>query len=381
MSVVSAQSSAARPGAATSAAEAARADVPASGVPLGAAPDGAVHPGAGGPAGERVREYVPPTTDTSTASAPGSAVRPGAGAPAAEQARVDVPTAGTSSATTATDRPSTRRTAGRTGIGVGVGRQAAFGARGPEAGAGAPGGDGRPTGAETRSHTGTGPDTSTGVGNSPSSDAPAEVARREDVRPAGSATLPAAATTHGTEAAVSTGVPTDVPTDTRAPRARHRAGGAYSADALTVVEPGADAGGAGAPAGALDVRRRALGEAHGEAYGQAAGAADPFTREFEDFAARVTWDESWSRAGLDPRTRALLTLTALTAGGHVQELPGHARAALRLGVTPGEIQEALRHTALYAGLPAARAAFAAIRPVMGDGPGRPDSSPEGGASS
>ncbi|MGI5340827.1 carboxymuconolactone decarboxylase family protein [Streptomyces sp. CA-181903] len=142
------------------------------------------------------------------------------------------------------------------------------------------------------------------------------------------------------------------------------------------MEPGADAGsaGAGTQAGALDVRRRALGEAHGEAHGQAAGV-DPFTREFEDFAARVTWDESWSRPGLDPRTRALLTLTALTTGGHLQELPGHARAALRLGVTPGEIQEALRHTALYAGLPAARAAFAAIRPVMGDGSGRPEPSP------
>ncbi|MBZ4318617.1 carboxymuconolactone decarboxylase family protein, partial [Streptomyces huiliensis] len=149
--------------------------------------------------------------------------------------------------------------------------------------------------------------------------------------------------------------------EARPARARHRAAGAYSADALTVVEPGADAGGAGA-AGALDVRRRALGEAHEEA----AAGADPFAREFEEFAARVAWDESWSRPGLDQRTRALLTLTALTVGGHLQELPGHARAALRLGVTPGEIQEALRHTALYAGLPAARAAFAAIRAVMAD---------------
>jgi alkylhydroperoxidase/carboxymuconolactone decarboxylase family protein YurZ len=48
----------------------------------------------------------------------------------------------------------------------------------------------------------------------------------------------------------------------------------------------------------------------------------------------------------------------------------HVRAALRHGLTPAEISEILLHTALYAGLPAANAAFAIARRVLqeeGDG--------------
>ncbi|WP_338106354.1 carboxymuconolactone decarboxylase family protein [Streptomyces mobaraensis] len=393
------------PGAGGSASGVARAGGPGAEVSMGSVSGAPVRSGDGAADSGREAADVP-TTDMSAVSAPSSAGRSGGRASAAEPARTAPQTAPeTSQSDTGTGRPSARRTSGRTGIGVGVGRQAAFGARGQREGADAPAAatasaapaapavaaEERPVGMDTGTHPGTSThagtgthhpstDTPTGLGVDPGvspdtptptpTTTPSEVARREDVRPAGSGTLPVAAP--GADAAAAA--------DARAPRARHRAGDAYSADALTVVEPGAgaDAGGAGASAGALDVRRRALGEAHGEAHGQAAGA-DPFTREFEDFAARVTWDESWSRPGLDPRTRALLTLTALTTGGHFQELPGHARAALRLGVTPGEIQEALRHTALYAGLPAARAALAAIRPVMGDGQGRPEPSPEDSA--
>ncbi|MBH1933907.1 carboxymuconolactone decarboxylase family protein [Streptomyces sp. AV19] len=111
------------------------------------------------------------------------------------------------------------------------------------------------------------------------------------------------------------------------------------------------------------MRRRVLGDSHVDR-AEAEAAADPFSRDFEAFANRATWGETWSRPGLDLRTRSLLTLTALTVGGHLDELAAHARAALRLGVSPEEIKETLQHAALYAGLPAARAAFAAVRPEV-----------------
>lgn len=114
---------------------------------------------------------------------------------------------------------------------------------------------------------------------------------------------------------------------------------------------------------AASLRRRVLGDSHVDR-AEAEAAADPFSRDFEEFANRATWGDTWSRPGLDLRTRSLLTLTALTVGGHLDELAAHARAALRLGVSPEEIKETLRHAALYAGLPAARAAFAAVRPEV-----------------
>ena len=54
----------------------------------------------------------------------------------------------------------------------------------------------------------------------------------------------------------------------------------------------------------------------------------------------------------------MITLAVLTALGRENEIAMHVRAALRNGLTPAEIGEVLLHTAIYAGVPAANAAFA-----------------------
>lgn len=59
-----------------------------------------------------------------------------------------------------------------------------------------------------------------------------------------------------------------------------------------------------------------------------------------------------------------MTLTALVAGGHPQELASHVRAALRNGLTPTEIKEVLLQTAVYCGVPAANSAFEVARAVI-----------------
>jgi alkylhydroperoxidase/carboxymuconolactone decarboxylase family protein YurZ len=46
------------------------------------------------------------------------------------------------------------------------------------------------------------------------------------------------------------------------------------------------------------------------------------------------------------------------------ELAMHVRAALRNGLRPEEIQEVLLHAAVYAGVPAANAAFAIAQRVL-----------------
>ncbi|WP_268249623.1 carboxymuconolactone decarboxylase family protein [Streptomyces cinnamoneus] len=89
-----------------------------------------------------------------------------------------------------------------------------------------------------------------------------------------------------------------------------------------------------------------------------------FGAAYEDFVTRMTWGGTWARPGLDRRTRFLLTLTALTAGGHLDELAVHVRAALSAGVTADEIEETLLHAATYCGVPAAGAAISVAARVV-----------------
>jgi 3-oxoadipate enol-lactonase/4-carboxymuconolactone decarboxylase len=111
----------------------------------------------------------------------------------------------------------------------------------------------------------------------------------------------------------------------------------------------------------MKVRREVLGDAHVDA--AVAGTSD-FTADFQDLITRYAWGEIWSRPGLDRRTRSAITLTALVALGHENELPMHVRAALRNGLTPDEIKEVLLQCAVYCGVPAANSAFAIAKAVL-----------------
>jgi len=108
-------------------------------------------------------------------------------------------------------------------------------------------------------------------------------------------------------------------------------------------------------------RRAVLGDAHVD---HAQANATGFTTAFQEYATRAAWGLVWSRPGLDRRTRSCVTLALLTALRAETELPMHVRAALRLGLTPDEIGEVLLHTAVYAGVPAANAAFAIAQRVF-----------------
>jgi 4-carboxymuconolactone decarboxylase len=70
----------------------------------------------------------------------------------------------------------------------------------------------------------------------------------------------------------------------------------------------------------------------------------------------VSWSygEVYSRPGLDPRDRQLVTLGILTAlGGCAAEIKVHVQASLNVGVTQSEVLEALLHAAVYCGMPRA----------------------------
>jgi 4-carboxymuconolactone decarboxylase len=111
----------------------------------------------------------------------------------------------------------------------------------------------------------------------------------------------------------------------------------------------------------IRVRREVLGDAHVD---RAEERTTDFTAEFQDFITRYAWGEIWTRPLLDRRTRSCITLTALVAGGHLDELALHVRAAVRNGLSADEIKEVLLQSAVYCGVPAANSAFAVAQRVL-----------------
>ena len=111
----------------------------------------------------------------------------------------------------------------------------------------------------------------------------------------------------------------------------------------------------------MKVRREVLGDDYVDA---AVEETTPFTADFQDFITRYAWGEVWTRPGLDRRTRSVVTLTALMARGHHEELTTHVEGALRNGLTEDEIKEVLLQGAIYCGVPAANSAFAVARRVL-----------------
>jgi len=115
--------------------------------------------------------------------------------------------------------------------------------------------------------------------------------------------------------------------------------------------------------GGMRIRREVLGDAHVD---RAIAQTTVETADFQNFITRYAWGEIWGRPALTRRERSLLTLAALITGGHSHELAMHVRAALTNGLTPAEISEAMLHTAIYAGVPAANAALGIATQVFSE---------------
>jgi 3-oxoadipate enol-lactonase/4-carboxymuconolactone decarboxylase len=105
----------------------------------------------------------------------------------------------------------------------------------------------------------------------------------------------------------------------------------------------------------MEERRAVLGDAHVD---RATANATDFTRAFQALITRYAWGTIWTRPGLDRRTRRLLVLAVTAALGRLEEFRLHVRTGLARELEPVDLEEVLLQVAVYAGVPAANAAFA-----------------------
>jgi 4-carboxymuconolactone decarboxylase len=111
----------------------------------------------------------------------------------------------------------------------------------------------------------------------------------------------------------------------------------------------------------MKVRKEVLGNEHVE---RVLARTTEFDADFQRIITEMAWGSVWSRPDLDRRTRSLVTVAILAALGR-EELALHLRAAIEhVGVDPHEIAEVLLHVAVYAGVPAANAAFAVAKKIV-----------------
>lgn len=93
---------------------------------------------------------------------------------------------------------------------------------------------------------------------------------------------------------------------------------------------------------------------------------DGIPPEFNEFVVDFVFGEVYTRPGLDPQRRHLVTLSCLIAVGAVSDLRAHVRMALNTGLSAQEITEMIMHSAVYLGFPRAVSAMRIAHEVFVD---------------
>ena len=139
--------------------------------------------------------------------------------------------------------------------------------------------------------------------------------------------------------------------------------GAVAAHLRAFLDRQGDAASAGPFEHGLAIRESVVGEDYVAAATANAGA---FAAPWQDLATRVAWGEIWGDPTLPRKTRSMLTLAMMVALHREEEFKLHARAAIGNGVTFPELRALVMQTAVYAGFPAANAAFRWLRETLGN---------------
>ena len=114
-------------------------------------------------------------------------------------------------------------------------------------------------------------------------------------------------------------------------------------------------------AAGMKVRREMFGP--GGAEERYAQATD-FNRPLEDVVTRYCFGETWTRPGLDRKTRSIVTLSMLTGLNRPNQIRAHVKGAIANGVSKEELKELFLQAAIYCGVPAAVDSFRIAREVF-----------------
>jgi 4-carboxymuconolactone decarboxylase len=91
-----------------------------------------------------------------------------------------------------------------------------------------------------------------------------------------------------------------------------------------------------------------------------------FGGEFPRLAYEHAYVAHWTRPGLSPKERSLLTIGILIGLRNERELRSHFAAGLRNGLTEQQLEEIVYHATAYAGFPAASSALAVAAQVVAE---------------
>ena len=94
--------------------------------------------------------------------------------------------------------------------------------------------------------------------------------------------------------------------------------------------------------------------------------AGNFAMPWQAFITRNAWGEIWGDKTIPWKTRSMLTLAMMIALHREEEFKLHVRPALKNGVTVEEMRSLILQAAIYAGVPAANAAFRWAKEVLGE---------------
>jgi alkylhydroperoxidase/carboxymuconolactone decarboxylase family protein YurZ len=109
------------------------------------------------------------------------------------------------------------------------------------------------------------------------------------------------------------------------------------------------------------MRRQVMSDAYVDSRKNARNA---FSGDLDDMITKFAWGEVWTRPGLDPKIRSVITLTITATRSQWDEFRIHVRGAINNGMSVEELKEALLHIAVYGGFPAARTGFREAQIVL-----------------
>ncbi|MDY8025055.1 carboxymuconolactone decarboxylase family protein [Paenibacillus polymyxa] len=85
---------------------------------------------------------------------------------------------------------------------------------------------------------------------------------------------------------------------------------------------------------------------------------------FVGYTEDVLFGDVWRRSELSLRERSLITVAALIAGEHVNQLPYHLKLAKENGISEEELVEVMTQLAFYVGWPRAASAIQVAKDVF-----------------